>query len=54
MRERLTSGSIQYRKADLGSLIGRIEVDDREVRIFGLKQALEQAILATRRARTGF
>jgi hypothetical protein len=48
MRERLKGGTIQYRKAYLGSLIGRIEVDDREVRIFGQKQALEQAILATR------
>jgi hypothetical protein len=53
MRERLRGGTIQYRRAYLGTLIGRIEVDDRQVRIFGQKQALEQAILATRQGADG-
>jgi site-specific DNA recombinase len=48
MREKLTTGDIPFRKAYLGSLIDRIEVDDREVRIVGRKEVLEQAVLTTR------
>ena len=46
MRERLTSGEVPFRKAYLGALIDRIEVGDRQVRIFGRKDVLEQAVLA--------
>ncbi len=46
MRERLTSGDISFRKAYLGSLIDRVEVDDHEIRIVGRKDVLEQAVLA--------
>jgi hypothetical protein len=35
MREKLTIGDIPFRKAYLGSLVDRIEVDDGEVRIVG-------------------
>ena len=48
MREKLTAGDIAFRKAYLGALIDRIEVDDREVRIVGRKELLEQAVLASR------
>lgn len=47
MRDRLLGGPVPARKALLGSLIDRVEVDDREVRIVGRKEALEHAILAT-------
>lgn len=43
MRERLSTAPVPARKALLGSLIDRIEVDDREVRIVGRKEALEHA-----------
>ena len=48
MRERLSTGPVPARKALLGSLIDRVEVDDREIRIVGRKEALEQAVLASR------
>ena len=48
MREKLTAGDIPFRKAYLGALIDRIEIDDREVRIVGRKEALELAVLASR------
>jgi site-specific DNA recombinase len=47
MRERLTSGEIPYRKAHLGALIDRVEVDDHQIRIRGRKDVLEQAVLAS-------
>jgi site-specific DNA recombinase len=53
MREKLTTGDIPFRKAYLGSLIDRIEVDDREVRIVGRKEVLEQAVLASRQGQAG-
>ena len=53
MREKLTTGDIPFRKAYLGSLIDRIEVDDSEVRIVGRKEVLEQAVLASRQGRAG-
>jgi site-specific DNA recombinase len=46
MREKLTTGGVPFRKAYLGSLVDRIEVDDRQVRIIGRKEVLEQAVLA--------
>ena len=48
MRENLTTGEVPFRKAYLGSLLDRIEVDDGEVRIVGRKEVLEQAVLAAR------
>ena len=46
MRERLTAGEIPFRKAYLGAIINRIEVDDDQIRILGRKDVLEQAVLA--------
>ena len=46
MREQITSGEIAFRKAYLGAIVDRIEVDDREVRILGRKDVLEQAVIA--------
>jgi DNA invertase Pin-like site-specific DNA recombinase len=46
MREKLTTGEVPFRKAYLGSIVDRIEVDDREIRIVGRKDVLEQAVLA--------
>ena len=51
MREKLTIGEVPFRKAYLGSLLDRIEVDDGEVRIVGRKEVLEQAVLAARQGR---
>ena len=53
MREKLTTGDIPFRKAYLGSLIDRIEVDDGEVRIVGRKEVLEKAVLASRAGQAG-
>ncbi len=46
MGERLTKGEIAFRKAYLGAVIDRIEVDDHLVRIVGRKDVLERAVLA--------
>ena len=46
MREKLTTGEVSFRKAYLGSIVDRVEVDDREIRIVGRKDVLEQAVLA--------
>jgi site-specific DNA recombinase len=46
MRERLTTGEIRFRKAYIGSIVDRIEVDDTQVRIMGRKEVLEQAVRA--------
>jgi hypothetical protein len=46
MREKLTTGGMPFRKAYLGSIVDRVEVDDREIRIVGRKDVLEQAVLA--------
>jgi site-specific DNA recombinase len=46
MREKLTTGDVPFRKAYLGAIVDRIEVDDSEIRIIGRKDVLEQAILA--------
>jgi hypothetical protein len=47
MRENLTTGELPFRKAYLGSIVDRIEVDDCKVRIIGRKDVLEQAVLAS-------
>ena len=36
-----------FRKAYLGSIVDRVEVDDHEIRIIGRKDVLEQAVQAT-------
>lgn len=46
MRERLTTGDVQFRKAYLGAIVDRVEVDDHQIRIFGRKDVLEQAVMA--------
>jgi hypothetical protein len=46
MRERLTTGDSLFRKAYLGAIIDRVEVDDQQIRICGPKDVLEQAIAA--------
>ena len=46
MRKNLTSGDIPFRKAYLGAIIDRVEVDDGQIRIVGRKDVLEQAVLA--------
>ena len=46
MREKLTGGEVSFRKAYLGSIVDRVEVDDCEIRIVGRKDVLEQAVLA--------
>jgi hypothetical protein len=51
---KLTTGEVPFRKAYLGSLIDRIEVDDREVRIVGRKEVLERAVLASRQDQAVF
>ena len=46
MRDKLTSGEIPFRKAYIGSIVDRIEVDDHQIRILGRKDVLEAAIMA--------
>ena len=46
MREKLSGGEIPFRKAYIRSIVDRIEVDDRCIRIMGRKDVLEQAVLA--------
>ena len=46
MRDKLSSGEIPFRKAYIRSIVDRIEVDDRCIRIMGRKDVLEQAVLA--------
>lgn len=46
MRDRLTSGSIPFRRAYLGAIIDHIEVDDHQIRNCGRKDVLEQAVMA--------
>jgi hypothetical protein len=44
MRDNITSGPIPFRKAYIASVVGRVEVDDRAIRIVGDKATLEQVI----------
>ena len=46
MREKLATGEVPFRKAYLGSIVDRIDVDDREIRIVSRKDVLEQAVVA--------
>lgn len=46
MREKLSTGEVPFRKAYIRSIVDRIEVDDRCIRIMGRKDVLEQAVLA--------
>ena len=46
MREHVTTGEIAFRKAYMGAIVDRIEVDDREIRILGRKDVLEQCVIA--------
>ena len=46
MREKLTSGEVPFRRAYVGCLVDRIEVDDSEIRVIGRKDVLEQAVMA--------
>lgn len=46
MRDYVTTGEIGLRKAYIGSVVDRIEVDDRKVRILGRKDVLEQCVMA--------
>ncbi len=46
MREKLTAGEVPLRKAHLGAIVDRVEVDERAIRIVGRKDVLEQAVLA--------
>ena len=48
------SGEIPYRKAHLGAIIDRVEVDDNQIRIMGRKDVLEQAVLANGARFPGF
>ena len=45
MSERLTTGDVPFRRAQLASFLDRIEIDDREIRIVGRKDVLEQAVI---------
>ena len=46
MRDKLTTGEIPFRKAYIGAIVDRIEVDDHQIRILGRKDVLEQAVMA--------
>jgi site-specific DNA recombinase len=50
MRENITSGPIPFRKAYIKSVVDRVEVDDRAIRIVGDKATLEQAIAGDQNA----
>lgn len=53
MREKLATEEVPFRKAYLGSIVDRIEVDDHQIRIVGRKDVLEQAVLANDRPVVG-
>ena len=46
MREKLTSGTIPFRKAYIGAILDRVEVDDCAIRLIGGKEVLEQAVIS--------
>lgn len=46
MRERLTTGEIPFRRTQLASILDRIKIDARAIRIVGRKDVLEQAVIA--------
>jgi site-specific DNA recombinase len=45
MREKIAGGEIPFRKAYIGAIVDRIEVDEQLVRIIGQKDALERGVL---------
>lgn len=53
MREKLASGDNAFRKTYISAIVDRVEVDDRQVRIIGRKEVLEQAVRAATAAGTG-
>ena len=53
VRERLTTGEIPFRKAYLGAIIDRVEVDDGLIRIIGRKHVLERAVAGGEDGLTG-
>ncbi len=46
VRENVTKGEPSFRKAYIGMLLDRVEVDDRQVRLIGRKDTLEQCVMA--------
>jgi hypothetical protein len=39
------TGEVPFRKAYLGAIVDRVEVDDHEIRIIGRKEVLERAVM---------
>lgn len=50
MRESIASGPIPFRKTYIKSVVERVEVDDRTIRIVGDRATLEEAIASDRNA----
>lgn len=46
MRQRLQDGDTPVRKTWLSSIVDRIEVDERKIRLFGRKDILEQCVIS--------
>lgn len=46
MRQNITTGPIQFRKAYIQSVVDRIAVDDHAIRIIGDQETLEQVVAA--------
>jgi hypothetical protein len=44
MRDNLTSGHVVFRKAYIGAMVDRIEVDDEQIRIIGQKDVPAAAV----------
>ena len=53
MRDRLSNGPVEFRKAYVRLFVERIEVDDNEVRISGAKAALSKALAEQDQLRPG-
>ncbi len=41
-----STSEVPFRKAYIGAIVDRIEVDDHQIRIHGRKDVLEQAVMA--------
>ncbi len=54
MRERLTTGAVPFRKAYIGSLVDRIEVDDAQCESWGEKRFWNKPFASTRARRPRF
>ncbi|MBX9823613.1 MAG: hypothetical protein K2Y27_01340 [Xanthobacteraceae bacterium] len=46
MRGNVMSGDVPFRKAYIGSVVERVEVDDNQIRIVGSAELLETAMMA--------